>query len=175
MKVAFLDRDGVINKEIGYLHQISDFEYTEKCVEALSILGEEGFSIVIITNQAGIAKGHFTEKQYHKLTNWYIDDLKNNSISIMQVKYCPHHEQGVIPKYRIKCPCRKPSPGMIDQVLTEFDVDLKSSILVGDKLSDIVAGKSAGVGACYLVRSSETPRDCDAFDSLYSVAIAVAK
>lgn len=173
MKVAFLDRDGVINKEIGYLHQISDFEYTENCIKGLNIITEKGYAIVIITNQAGIAKGYFTESQYHDLTNWYLQDLKNSSVPILRVIYCPHHEKAIIERYKRACSCRKPNTGMIEKVVAEFDVDLQSSILVGDKQSDIDAGNNAGIGTCYLVRSGETPKELEAFDNLYSVAVSL--
>ena len=173
MKVAFLDRDGVINKEVGYLHKITDFEYTKNCIEGLKIIVEKGFAIVIITNQAGIAKGYFTETQYKNLTNWYLQDLKNHSVPILRTVYCPHHEKGVIKNYKRKCSCRKPSTGMIDNIVEEFNVDLESSILIGDKQSDIEAGKNAGIGACYFVRSQETPQEIDAFDSLYAAALFI--
>ena len=173
MKVAFLDRDGVINKEIGYLHKVSDFEYTENCIRGLKIISEKGYAIVIITNQAGIAKGYFTESQYHSLTNWYLQDLKKSLVPILKVIYCPHHEKAVIKRYLRACSCRKPNTGMIDKVVKEFDVDLQSSILIGDKQSDIDAGQNAGIGACYFVRSGQTPKEVAAFDSLYAVALAL--
>jgi len=170
MKIAFLDRDGVINKEIGYLYKINDFEYTHKCIDGLKILNKKGFEIVIITNQAGIAKGYFTEKDYKNLTNWYLEDLKNQSVSILRTIYCPHHKDALITKYKKVCSCRKPNIGMIEKVTDEFDVDLKSSILIGDKKTDIKTGQTAGIGACYYVRSEETPENIDAFNNLYELA-----
>lgn len=175
MKVAFLDRDGVINEEIDYLHRISDFKYTKKCVDGLIKLSELGFQIVIITNQAGIAKGYFTEKQYHELTDWLIKDLKEKSVPILEVKFCPHHEEAIIEKYRRNCPFRKPGTGMIDQVVEDYDVDLNSSILIGDKQSDIDAGLAAGVGKCFLMKSDQTPLNTISYDNIYEISIAIEK
>ena len=175
MKVAFLDRDGVINKEIGYLHQISDFKYTKKCVDGLKKLSELGFHIVIITNQAGIAKGHFTETQYHQLTDWLIKDLKKKSVPILQVKFCPHHKEAIIEKYRRDCPYRKPGTGMIDQVVENYDVDVNSSILIGDKQSDINAGLAAGIGSCFLMKSKQTPVNTSCYDNIYKISEVIEK
>ncbi len=153
MKVAFLDRDGVINKEVNYLHRIADFEYTNKCVLALKKLVSLNYKIIVITNQAGIARGYYTESQYQELTDWYVNDLKEKGVDILDVFHCPHHPEGVRPELSIKCSCRKPSTGLIKKALEKYSIDLTTSIMVGDKISDMKAGANAGVNRCVLVKS----------------------
>jgi len=145
MKVIFLDRDGVINKEVNYLHQIDDFEYTNNCIKALKKIRFLGFEIIVITNQAGIAKGIFSEESYHRLTNHYIEDLSLNGIDILDVYFCPHHKDATVNKYKIDCKNRKPNPGMILDAIKKYSIDKENSYLVGDKMSDIEAGLSAGI------------------------------
>lgn len=153
MKVAFLDRDGVINKEVNYLHKVDDFEYTSNCLEGMKNLNLLGFSIVIITNQAGIAKGIFSIDEFQELTNWILNDLAKNGVEILDYLYCPHHPLGVINEYSICCNCRKPAPGMLFSIQNKYGVDMQNSILIGDKLSDIEAASNAGVGRSFLVES----------------------
>lgn len=176
MKVAFLDRDGVINQEVNYLHEINKFEYTYKCIDGLKMLIKLGFRLIIITNQAGIAKGLFTERDYYSLTDWYLNDLKNNDIDILDVYHCPHHNEGIVKSLSIDCECRKPKPGMINSAIKKYDIDLSSSILIGDKISDIMAGINAGIKKQYLVKSGhifdydDIPSDVCVEEDLYHVA-----
>ena len=174
MKVVFLDRDGVINKEINYLHKIADFELTYKCLRALINIQNRGFQIIVVTNQAGIAKGLFSESAYTALTKFYITSFASEGIRILDVFHCPHHPNGTVPRYSIKCRCRKPLAGMFLKACEKYNIDLQSSIVVGDKLSDILAGKAAGVGNSVLVESghiltNECRRHADQiFENLYS-------
>ena len=153
MKVVFLDRDGVINKEVGYLHKIEDFEFTYRCIDALKKILQTEYQIIIITNQAGIAKGYFTEEEYQLFTDLYLKRLFIKGIDILDVFYCPNHINGVIPKYTKDCIYRKPKPGMIIEAQKKYNINLEESILVGDKLTDILAGKAAGLGKNILVES----------------------
>ena len=153
IKVAFLDRDGVINKEVNYLYKVEDFEYTENCIEGLKKIKALGYEIIIVTNQAGIARGYYTEDDYQKLTDWYVADLKNQGIDILDVFHCPHHPEGNIPEYSIVCDCRKPKSGMFEQALAQYNIDIDSSFMVGDKNSDLGAAKSAGIQQLYLVET----------------------
>ncbi len=147
-KALFLDRDGVVNKEKNYLYKIEDFEFIDEVFETCKYFQEKGYLIIIITNQAGIARGKYTEDDYEILTNWMIKEFEKNNIKISKVYYCPHH-----PDFSGECECRKPNPGMILQAKKEFDIDLSQSIFVGDKNSDIEAGIKAGVGMNYLVET----------------------
>ncbi|MDE1223759.1 HAD family hydrolase [Vibrio aestuarianus] len=153
IKVAFLDRDGVINKEVNYLHKIEDFEYTGGCIAGLKKLRALGYEIIIITNQAGIARGYYSEIQYQLLTDWYRADLKEKGIDVLDIFHCPHHPDGTLANLSKDCDCRKPSPGMIEQAKSKYFIDIKKSILVGDKNSDIHAGERAGITRCFLVKT----------------------
>lgn len=145
MKVIFLDRDGVINHEVNYLHKIDDFKYTNNCIKALKKIRCLGFEIIVITNQAGIAKGIFSEDSYHKLTNHYLEDLSLNGVDVLDVYFCPHHKDATINQYKFDCKNRKPNPGMILHAIEKYSIDKENSYLVGDKISDIQAGLSAGI------------------------------
>ena len=155
MKVAFLDRDGVINVDLGYLHRVEDFMYTEGCIDALRVISDRGFGIVIVTNQAGIAHGYYTESDFHKLMKWLIADLNSHGIKILDYFFCPHHPQGKVPKYSKLCDWRKPSPGMILHAVNKYSIDIAKSFLVGDKETDLEAAKLAGLAKYFLVRGGE--------------------
>lgn len=147
-KALFLDRDGVINKEKNYLFQIEDFEFIDGIFETCRKFQKKGYLIIVITNQAGIARGKYTEKDYRILTEWMMKRFAAGGAIIDAVYHCPHH-----PDFTGECNCRKPATGMLDQAKNDFDIDLGRSILVGDKESDIEAGLRAGVGANVLVKS----------------------
>lgn len=152
-KVAFLDRDGVINKEVNYLHRIEDFDYTPNCIEGLLALKEQGYEFVVVTNQAGIAHGYYNQDDYQRLTDWYVTDLKRKGIELLEVIHCPHHPNGKVEQYKQVCEFRKPAPGMILEVLNRYDVDTNRSIMVGDKESDLEAGRRAGIYDLFLVQT----------------------
>jgi D-glycero-D-manno-heptose 1,7-bisphosphate phosphatase len=147
-KALFLDRDGVVNKEKNYLYKIEDFEFIDGVFETCRYFQDKGYLLIIITNQAGIARGKYTEEDYQFLTSWMIQEFEKEDIVISKVYHCPHH-----PNFSGKCECRKPNIGMILQAQQEFDIDLSQSILVGDKNSDIEAGVNAGIGKNYLVKT----------------------
>jgi len=150
-KALFLDRDGVINKEKNYLYKIEDFEFIDGVFKTCSYFKNKGYLIIIITNQAGIARGKYTEEDFDILTNWMIKEFETQNINIAQVYYCPHH-----PDFNGKCECRKPNIGMLMEAQKEFDIDMKNSILVGDKNSDIKAGINAGISQNYLISTGHT-------------------
>jgi len=145
-KALFLDRDGVINKEKCYLYRIEDFEFISGVFETTKYFQNLGYLLIIITNQAGIARRKYTLEDYNKLTQWMLTKFEENSVKIDKVYFCPHH-----PDFTGECECRKPKPGMLHQASQEFNIDLKNSILVGDKNTDIEAGKSAGIGFNFLI------------------------
>lgn len=174
-KAVFLDRDGTINKEVNYLYKKEDFSFISKTIEAIKIFHELGYAVIIITNQAGVARGYYKEQDI-EILHRYIDELliaENTYIDAYY--YCPHHPDGSVKRYKIKCNCRKPSHGMIEQAVKDFDIDLKESIIVGDKEIDVQTGKNAGVGQCILVRSGHIVDEANTvadsiYDSLYDFA-----
>jgi len=140
-KALFLDRDGTINVEKNYVYKIEDFEFIDGIFELIKSYQEKGFLIFIITNQAGIARGYYTEEDYKTLTNWMLEQFQKKGITITKVYHCPHH-----PEITGPCRCRKPNPGMILDAIKEFNIDPVNSVLIGDKKSDILAGEKAGLG-----------------------------
>jgi len=150
LKGLFLDRDGVINIDKGHVYKICDFEFIENIFEVCSYYQDKGYLIFIITNQAGIAKGYYTLKDFEILNDWMLDRFKEKNINISKVYFCPHH-----PNFS-NCNCRKPKSGMILKAAKEFNIDLKNSILYGDKKSDIIAGKKAGIGDLNLIKKDSS-------------------
>jgi D-glycero-D-manno-heptose 1,7-bisphosphate phosphatase len=147
-KALFLDRDGVINKEKNYLYQIKEFEFIDGVFEACKYFQSQGYLIVIITNQAGIARGVYTKNDFEDLTRWMVKEFEKESVLISKVYHCSHH-----PEFSGNCECRKPKPKMIFDAQKEFDIDLTKSILVGDKNSDIEAGLNAGIKMNFLIQT----------------------
>ncbi len=138
-KAVFLDRDGVINKEVGYLSSVDKFELIEGTITALEILKKKKFLLIIISNQAGIARGYYSEKTLAEIHEKMKNILKDNNIILDDIFYCPHH-----PNFTGPCDCRKPKPGMILRAKEKYKIDLSDSFMVGDTLNDIEAGFNAG-------------------------------
>lgn len=141
---VFLDRDGVICEEKNYVHRKEDFVILPKVAEAIRLLNQNRYKVIVVTNQGGIAKGLYSLKEMEVLHEHMIQLLLKEKASIDKIYFCPHHPGGVIPEYRQSCLCRKPSPGMLHQAQRDFHLYLKESFLVGDKTSDIKAGERAG-------------------------------
>ncbi|MHC4321001.1 MAG: D-glycero-alpha-D-manno-heptose-1,7-bisphosphate 7-phosphatase [Planctomycetota bacterium] len=150
VKAVFLDRDGTINYEKNYVHKIEDFELIPGTLEALRLLTDCKIKIYIITNQAGIARGYFTEEQFHDLTRHMLSYFDKNKCKIEDVLYCPHHPDGTIPEYTRKCQCRKPGTKLIEEVMKKEKLNANEIALVGDRDSDIEAGFRLGL-TTYLV------------------------
>ena len=154
-KFAFLDRDGVINFDYGHVGTIDNFHLIPHSINAMQSLMKLGYKIIIVTNQAGIAKGFYTEDDFHKLMNFMINRLKKYSIKISKYYYCPHHPDAKLKKYKKKCSFRKPEPGMLLKAMNDFEIDLDHSFLAGDKITDIISGKRAGIkNLCYIGNES---------------------
>ncbi|WP_298508879.1 D-glycero-beta-D-manno-heptose 1,7-bisphosphate 7-phosphatase [uncultured Ruminobacter sp.] len=150
---VFLDRDGVINVEKDYVYTIDEFEFIEDSIEALKIIQDKGYALVVVTNQSGIARGYYTEEDFLKLTEWMDWCLIDRGVTLDGIYYCPHHPEKGIGKYKVDCNCRKPKAGLIFDAVKQLDIDLGRSVMVGDKVSDIECGKNAGIKRNYLVRS----------------------
>lgn len=144
-KAVFLDRDGTINVEKEYVYRIEDFEYTEGAIEALLLLRSFDYQLVIITNQSGIARGYYTEEDFRILNNWMLSDLKKRGIEISGVYYCPHHPEGKIRDYAVRCACRKPETELFKQAQEELQIEMKDSYAIGDKIRDLSICKESDV------------------------------
>ena len=145
-KAIFLDRDGVINKELNYLFKIEDFEFIHGVFETCKYIISLDYQIIIITNQSGISRGYFAEKDYRILTNWMKSQFKKNGIRILDVIHCPH-----LPEEN--CQCRKPKPGMLLEAKNKYNINMQDSWMIGDSERDINAANLAGIKNTILVRS----------------------
>ncbi|PKF54337.1 D-glycero-beta-D-manno-heptose-1,7-bisphosphate 7-phosphatase [Alteromonadales bacterium alter-6D02] len=154
-KAVFLDRDGVINIDTGYVSHSDDFEFIEGVIEACQKIKDMGYQLIVITNQSGIARGYFSEDDFMTLTEWMDWSFADKGVELDGIYYCPHHPEKGIGQYKQVCECRKPAPGMINSAKEFLKLDLEQSYLVGDKLSDIQAGKAAGIGTNILVRTGK--------------------
>ena len=145
-RALFLDRDGVINVNHGYVHKPQDFEFIDGIFDICRSAIQKGYLLIVVTNQAGIGRGYYSEETFHELTTWMCDQFKSQGITITKVYWCPDHPEHGVGIYKRESINRKPGPGMILTAAQEFDIDLKNSILIGDNFSDIQAGLAAGVG-----------------------------
>ena len=149
MKAAFLDRDGVINEDYGYVGSKEKFEFKEGVFELLKFLQDRGYKLCVVTNQSGIARGFYSQEDFHSLMEYMINELKKRNIEITDYEFCPHH-----PKITGECECRKPKPGMILNLAKKYNISLKESIMIGDSLSDIKAAENAGIKNTFLIENS---------------------
>lgn len=142
---AFLDRDGVLNHDTGYIHRSADFVWVDGAIEAIRFLNDRNYLIFVVTNQAGIARGLYGESDVRVLHGWVSEQLAAASARIDAFYFCPHHPTEGAPAYRITCECRKPSPGMLLHAMREWPVALKGSFMIGDRQTDLEAATAAGV------------------------------
>jgi len=145
-RALFLDRDGVINLNHGYVYRKEDFDFIDGIFELVACANKADYLVVVVTNQAGIGRGYYTEEDFHSLMDWVGRQFKTHGGIIDAVYFCPDHPEHGIGEYLRESAFRKPAPGMILQAASERGIDLAASILVGDKASDIDAGLAAGVG-----------------------------
>jgi D-glycero-D-manno-heptose 1,7-bisphosphate phosphatase len=150
-RAAFLDRDGVINVDHGYVHRIEDFEFIAGALDAAAQLARLGYALVVVTNQAGIGRGLYTEGDFERLTAWMRERFAAGGAPLAGVYHCPHHPTLALGALRTACDCRKPAPGMLLQAARELGIDLAASVLFGDKCDDVRAGLAAGVGTRVLL------------------------
>ena len=158
----FLDRDGVINKEINYLYKIEDFEFIDGIFDLCRSAVENNFRIIVITNQSGIARNYYSEADLEKLTKWMMRKFAERGIEISRVYACPHFIDADLEAYRRDCHARKPNPGMLLQAQKDFNLDLSKCIFVGDKESDMEAGLRAGINNLILLHEeADTIKNSD--------------
>jgi D-glycero-D-manno-heptose 1,7-bisphosphate phosphatase len=145
IKAIFLDRDGVINKDVHYLNKIGDFKFIDGIFDACNDFLKLGFQIIIITNQSGIKRGYYTEADYQLITEWMLTQFENKGIKILDIFHCPHGPDSI-------CSCRKPQPGMFLKAESKYNINMQKSWMIGDKETDITAANSAGIKNTILVR-----------------------
>lgn len=155
---VFVDRDGTINVEKGHVYRVEDFQFIPGALEGLKRLTDAGIRIFIVSNQAGIAKGMYTEADFAVLTRHMLEKMTDYGISVAEVLYCPHHPQATDPAYRMDCDCRKPKAGLLRRVMSREGLSAGGLAMIGDKNSDIEAGQAAGVRT-YLVETGYGLRD----------------
>jgi D-glycero-D-manno-heptose 1,7-bisphosphate phosphatase len=154
IKTIFLDRDGVINKETGYLHKIEDFQFINGVFEACQHYELLGYKIVIVTNQSGISRGYYSEDDFRNITDWMITQFNKNNIQILDTFHCPHSPIS-------KCDCRKPKPGMLLEAKKKYNINMLESWMIGDKETDITAAISSGINNTILVKSGHKINEAD--------------
>jgi D-glycero-D-manno-heptose 1,7-bisphosphate phosphatase len=157
-RCVFLDRDGVINEEVEYLHDPERVVLVAGAAEAIAALNRAGLAVVVVTNQAGIARGMYTERELAAVTARIGELLGRAGARLDGSYFCPHHAEAGRGAYRIACRCRKPGTGMLEQAAAELGLELARSAIVGDKASDLEAGRAAGCAAV-LVRSGHGARE----------------
>ncbi len=171
-RAAFLDRDGVINVDHAYVHEIENFDWVPGVLEAARRLHDAGFELVVVTNQSGIGRGYYTEADFEKLTAWMKARFAEAGAPLAGVYFCPHHPEKALPAYRTDCGCRKPEPGMLLKAVEELGLDPERSVMFGDKPGDCTAGRRAGLpervllGTDGLVRPEPSEDATAAFASL---------
>ena len=167
----FLDRDGVINEEIGYLHRFEDVRFVPGAADLIRAANTAGMPVIVVTNQAGIGRGLYTEAQFHRLTQAMRDALQQQNARLDAVYFSPFHPEHALGEYRRDTECRKPKPGMLLRAAAEHGIDLAVSVLVGDRCSDIEAGSAAGVPHRFLLRGTElAPCACAAYTAVDDLA-----
>jgi D-glycero-D-manno-heptose 1,7-bisphosphate phosphatase len=150
-KAVFIDRDGTISEEVGYINHASRFSLFPYSGAAIKLLNDRGWLAVVVTNQAGVARGYFTEDLVTEVHNKMRHELEKEDARLDAILYCAHHPTvGELP-YRLDCDCRKPKPGLINRAASEFDIDLGASWMIGDRYSDIELARNAGVGSVFVL------------------------
>lgn len=178
-RAVFVDRDGTINVEKGYVHRPEDFELIPGAGEALRLLQEAGFLIVVVTNQSGVARGFYTLETVHSLHRHMDRVLAPFGVTIDGYYVCPHHPEGETGDYCKICSCRKPSPGLLVQAADELSVDLARSYMIGDKKSDVEAGIKAGCRSLFVGTGhgdrevDDIPSEVRRFPTLLAAARAI--
>jgi len=146
IKTIFLDRDGVINKEVNYLYKIEDFEFIKGVFDACNYFHSLNYNIIIVSNQSGITRGYYSEADYQKINKWMLNQFLKKDVMILDTFHCPHGPKS-------NCSCRKPKPGMFFEAKDKYNINMNNSWMIGDKETDIEAANLAGINNTILVRS----------------------
>ena len=150
-RAVFIDRDGTISEEVGYINHPSRFSLFPYAASAVQHLNENGWLAILVTNQAGVARGYFSEDMIQTVHAAMTADLESKGAKLDAIYYCAHHPSVGEPPYRFDCDCRKPKPGLISRAAHDFDVDLNESWMVGDRYSDIELARNAGLKSTFVL------------------------
>jgi D-glycero-D-manno-heptose 1,7-bisphosphate phosphatase len=157
----FLDRDGVINVEVGYLSAVADVVFIEGIFSLCRTAQRLGYKLMVVTNQAGIARGYYTEAAFEELMAWMREELRREGVELDAVYFCPFHPEHGVGEYKREHEDRKPGTGMLRRGAKEFGLELSECVMVGDRCSDIAAANSAGLRQAFLVAGTEAHGRCE--------------
>jgi len=146
IKTIFLDRDGVINKDVNYAYKIVDFEFIDDIFEVCIYFQKLGYQIIVITNQSGIHRGYYSDNDFQILTEWMLDQFTQKGVNLLDFFYCPHGPKS-------NCKCRKPQPGMLLEAKAKHNIDMEHSWMIGDNEIDIIAANKAGINNTILLKT----------------------
>ena len=161
--VVFLDRDGTINYDAGYINHVDNFIMYPYAAQAIRMLNKSGYYVIVITNQSGLGRGFFNEETLDEIHNYMVQSLKEQGANIDGIYFCPHDPNAKIEKYKAVCNCRKPETGLVEMAFKDFIIDKSKMYFIGDKHSDIIAGHKSGCktiivktgyGKCDLINKS---------------------
>ena len=150
-RAVFIDRDGTISEEIGYVNHPARYRVFPYAAAAIKLLNDAGWLAVLVTNQAGVARGYFAEEMIERVHNILRQELERGGARLDAIYYCPHHPSVGVPPYRLDCDCRKPKPGLIERAARDFDLDLAQSWMVGDRYGDVELAHNAGVRSAFVL------------------------
>jgi D-glycero-D-manno-heptose 1,7-bisphosphate phosphatase len=150
-RAVFIDRDGTISEEVGYVNHPSRYRVFPYAAEAVKTLNDAGWLAILVTNQAGVARGYFAEEMIEQVHNMLRQELARGSARLDAIYYCPHHPSVGAPPYRLDCDCRKPKPGLIERAARELDIDIANSWMIGDRYGDVELARNAGLHAGFVL------------------------
>ncbi len=159
-RALFLDRDGIINQDYGYVATRDRFDFLDGIFDVCRHALSKNYLVIVITNQSGIARGLYTVEDFLELTSWMTNEFEKQSITIKQVYFCPHYPESNLPEFAHTCNCRKPKPGLFLNAAKDHNINLTQSIAIGDKARDLIAAHAAGVGTKILL----SYKGCNAAD-----------
>ena len=171
----FLDRDGVINEDHGYVHRRENFDFRPGIFNLVSVANRLGYLCIIVTNQSGIGRGLYSLQEFRELSIWMCKQFENNGAEIDAIYFSPYHPTEGQGKYLVDENTRKPAPGMFYEAVSDFDIDLCKSIMVGDNISDMKASVEAGVGRSYLLCSNPHPSDVEKLHTNINIISSLSK
>ncbi|WP_158944640.1 D-glycero-beta-D-manno-heptose 1,7-bisphosphate 7-phosphatase [Granulicella sp. S190] len=154
-RALFLDRDGVVNEEVGYLHRAEEVRFVAGIFSLCRTAADLGYRLIIVTNQAGIARGYYSEADFHTLMAFMRAKLQAEGVELDAVYFCPFHPEHGVGEYKREHEDRKPGTGMIRRGAAEFGIELNESVMVGDRCSDVAAANAAGLRQSFLISGTE--------------------